>query len=519
MPLRPLNRQQTWLFPPTLDELLPEDHPARFVAALVDGLDSTSWAEMGVEIVGKPLGSPAYHPRGLLSVWLYGFMTGVRSSRKLEAGCRDQIPYLWLTGWQRPDHNTLWRFYRDHRGAMRTLLKRTVRTAVGMGLVDMAVQAVDGTKVMANAAKDRTYDASHLDSLLERTEASIADLEAQNEAGDDPPPPRLPQELTRATTHLREKVRAAMERLVDEEGLKRVNLTDGDTELMKSRHEIVAGYNAQAMVSPLDPATAEQTGLLITAAEVVNDPDDHARLIPMMDQAQDNAEEPADKTLGDAGYHSGANLQACAEREQRVVMPESQDKAMTQPYHKDHFAYDDTTDTYTCPQGQTLHFGGVKRRSGRLPMRVYRSSGAVCRVCPAFGVCTKDRRQGRVLDIGPYEAVLRTHRDWIATQEAKVAYRQRKELAEPAFGILKDQQGARRFLLRGLTNVSAEWTLLATAFNLRTLWRVWATRLSPSSTSHKCTGAGLQHHPVSHTPKRHQSLTQPTAYSVIAYSI
>ncbi len=152
MPLRPLNREQTWLLPPTLDELVPADHPARFMAEVVDGLERTTWSEMGVDIEGKPLGSPAYHPRGLLSVWLYGFMTGVRSSRKLEAACRDQIPYLWLTGWQRPDHNTLWRFYRDHRRAMRTLLKRTVHTAVGMGLVDMAVQAVDGTKVMANAA-------------------------------------------------------------------------------------------------------------------------------------------------------------------------------------------------------------------------------------------------------------------------------------------------------------------------------------------------------------------------------
>ena len=70
------------------------------------------------------LGAPAYHPRALLSVWLYGFMTGVRSCRKLEAACRDQIPYLWLTGWQHPDHNTLWRFYRGHRQAMRKLFER-----------------------------------------------------------------------------------------------------------------------------------------------------------------------------------------------------------------------------------------------------------------------------------------------------------------------------------------------------------------------------------------------------------
>ena len=471
MPFRPLNREQTWLLPPTLDELLPQDHPARFVAEFVDGVVRGGRGDLGIGLEGEPLGAAAYHPRLLLSVWVYGFMTKVRSSRKLEAACRDQIPYLWLTGWQHPDHNTLWRFYSEHRGAMRGLLKRTVRTAVAMGLVDLVVQAVDGTKVIANAAKNRTYDATQLARLLERTEAAIGELEAQNEGGDDPPPPRLPEQLVQAQD-LREKVREALERVSEEEGLERVNLTDQDAQLVKSRQGIVAGYNAQAMVSPLDSDNAGVRGLLITAAEVVNDPDDHAQLIPMLEQAQDNAGKPAAMTLADAGYHSGANLHACAEREQQVIMPETQEKALRQPYHKDHFKYDDTTDTYTCPQGQILHFSGVKRRTERMPMRVYRGSAVWCRGCPAFGVCTKEGRQGRALEIGPHETVLRRHRVWMATEEAKDQYRRRKVLPEPVFGILKEQQGARRFLLRGLTNVKAEWNLLATAFNLNTLWRV-----------------------------------------------
>ena len=139
MPLRDMGREQIWMLPPTLDELLPLDHPARFVAEFVDALDRDGWAELGVDIDGDALGAPAYHPRALLSVWLYGFMTGVRSCRKLEAACRDQISYLWLTGWQRPDHNTLWRFYKGHRQAMRKLFERTVRTAVAMKLVDLSV--------------------------------------------------------------------------------------------------------------------------------------------------------------------------------------------------------------------------------------------------------------------------------------------------------------------------------------------------------------------------------------------
>ena len=129
-----------WVLPPTLEELLLLDHPARFVAEFVGALDEDAWAELGVNIDGEVQGAPAYHPRALLSVWLYGFMTGVRSFRKLEAACRDQISYLWLTGWQHPDHNTLWRFYRGYRQAMRRLFEGTVRTAMTMKLVDLAVQ-------------------------------------------------------------------------------------------------------------------------------------------------------------------------------------------------------------------------------------------------------------------------------------------------------------------------------------------------------------------------------------------
>ena len=188
---------------------------------------------MGIDLDGEVLGAPAYHPRLLLSVWLYGFMSGTRSSRKLERACREQIPFLWLTGRQYPDHNTLWRFYQAHRQAMRNLLKYTVATAMEVGLVDLAVQAVDGTKVAANAAGDQTYDATGLQRLLDRTEVAIAELEAQNETDDTPSPPRLPSELQHFQT-LREKVRAALDQLAENKQ-KQVNLTDREAHLMKGR--------------------------------------------------------------------------------------------------------------------------------------------------------------------------------------------------------------------------------------------------------------------------------------------
>ena len=470
MPLRPMGREQMWMLPPTLDELIPADHPARFVDMYLDGLDRDGWAELGVDPDGNPMGAPAYHPRALLSVWLYGFMTGVRSTRKLEASCRDQIPYLWLTGRQRPDHNTLWRFYENHRQTMRNLLNHTVRTAYRMELVDLAFQAVDGTKVRANAANDRTYDEEALRRLLERSERAICDLEAQNEAGEDAPPANLPPELA-SKEALRERMRRAKETLADSDRLKQINLTDEDAVMMKTRQDITLAYNAQAMVSPV-AVDGKENGMLITAADVTDDPVDQSQLGPMLEKAEGTSGFRAETTLADAGYHSGTNLEECDRRGQRVVMPEAQGRALENPYHKDRFVYDEAGDRYRCPEGQWLRFTRIKR-TRQTRMRLYRASGAVCRACPAFGICTTDGRHGRALEIGPQDAALRRHRVWMATEEAKEAYRRRKQLVEPVFGIIKEQQQAQRFLLRGLANVAAEWTLLATAFNLRTLWRLW----------------------------------------------
>ncbi len=469
MPLRRFSREQDWLFPPSLEELIPKDHPVRFVAAFAEAMDRAAWADLGIDLEGEVLGAPAYHPVVLLCVWVYGFMTGVRSSRKLEAACRDQLPYLWLTGWQHPDHNTLWWFYQANRQGMKKLFKRTVRTAMSMGLVDLALQAIDGSKIAGNATKVRSFDAKALEGLLERTEKAIADLEAQNKAEADRQAPRLPAQLAKAEA-LREQVRSALEAV---KGQEKVNLTDREARLMKGRQGIVAGYNAQAVVSPLDEKVAGGTGMVITAVEVVNDPEDHAQAVPMLKEAEATTGQRAGASLLDGGYHSGENLEACEEEGFTVLMPEAQTKALENRYHKDHFQYDADKDSYSCPQGQQLSFSGIKRRKGRPEMRVYRTSAAVCSACPAFGSCTKDKRQGRALEIGPQEEELRRHRALMATPQAKAAYSHRKELVEPVFGILKEVQGARRFLLRGLEKVRAEWALLAAAFNLKTMYRVW----------------------------------------------
>ena len=210
---------------------------------------------------------------------------------------------------------------------------------------------------------------------------------------------------------------------------------------------------------------------------MVDEVNDNALLVPMMEQAEETTWTQSQMTLADAGYFTASHLAECDRRGQQVVVSEARQRFLKDPYHKDRFTYDEHSDSFKCPQGQTLAFLRIQHADG-VPLRLYRAAGAVCQGCPAFRACTSAKEIGRSLAIGPHDEAPRRHRAWMSTSVAKEAHRLRKQLVEPVFGIIKEQQSARRFLLRGLANVAAEWVLLATTFNLRTLWRVWSA--SPS---------------------------------------
>ena len=262
----------------------------------------------------------------------------------------------------------------------------------------------------------------------------------------------------------------AARRELEEQGKARINLTDPDAGFMRGSQGYVLGYNAQAMAAPVRGGGA----MLITAAEVTQDPVDNGQLLPLIAAAGENTGKdtghPPPLTLADTGYFSGANLTACKEQGLAVAMPEKQPHP-AHPYHKDRFSYDPATDSYSCPRGQTLVFSHITKRNNKGPVRVYRPPRFACRLCPAMGICTKNWVHGRLLEVTPNDQALREHRRWMETPEAQAAFRRRKGLVEPVFGILKDQMGARRFLLRGLKTVQGEWSMLAAAFNLRTLWK------------------------------------------------
>ena len=312
---------------------------------------------------------------------------------------------------------------------MRKLLKYTVATAVESGLVDLAVQSLDGTRVAANAAGDRTYDAEGLQRLLDRVEVAIEELEAQNEGGDEAAPAHLPDELRRAQA-LRQRVHDAMSRLSHNHT--KINLTDRDANLMKGRDGVMPGYNAQAMVSPLNRDTGTER-VIITAADVVTNASDSEQLVPMLEQAEATTGYRSPVTLADGGYHTAAALDAGDSRGQVLVMGERYEKYYARPYFKDRFRYEADNDVYVCPHGQRLRFIGLRKSkvTGIRDYRLYRASRTACRTCPAYGSCTRDKHSGRALWVTSSDMLLLRHREWMRTSEAAALYRRRRELSEP----------------------------------------------------------------------------------------
>jgi transposase len=424
MPYRSsMPRNQAFLLPPSLDDLVPADHPARFVAEFVAELDL---AALGFELEAAVEGRPRYRPEHLLACWLYGFMTRVRSSRQLERACTESVALLWLTGFERPDHNTLWRFYQSKRPLMRELFRRTVHLAIDVELVDFALHAVDGTRIGASAAGRRTLNRAELQALLERVDAGIEALEAQNcdEAKAESPSWRLPQEL-KDRRRLRECLQEAMTRLDREAGRSTVNLTDLDARRMRTAHGRMTAYNGQAMADG-------QSGILV-AMDVTTGGADTPQLLPMLGEAE----------------------------------------AMTgrQPaYYASQFSYNPETDTYTCPEGQVISYVYTSSSRSGSERRIYR--GKTCGKCPVRSACTRNPR-GRSIERMPWADAVDRHRAQMRTETARERMRRRRQLIEPVFGTIKEHLGLRRFLLRGLEGVRAEWLLTGCAYNLRKLYRYW----------------------------------------------
>ena len=452
------------LLPPSIEDWVARDHPARFLRAFVDALDL---AKLGFEGRKSEEGRPSYANDLLLKVWLYGYLTHIRSTRELERACREHVSLIWLTGRHAPDHNTLWRFFRENRRALRQVFRAGVRVAAEQGLVGMVCHAVDGTKIRAVASSRTVVHRNQLEKALERVEASIAAMEAAIEKAEEEESGeyRLPERLQQAEG----LKQAILESLGKMQELKRDHLhpQEPETRVMKCEGRTDPAYNAQAV--------ADDKAGIIVAGTTVNAETDHEQLTPMLEEVKANLGEVAKETVADGQYGTAQQLTEAEARGYEVLTAPGSEKGGEKrgEYDAEHFRYDAEHEQVICPRGERLKFGGMKKKSGaRVAVRAYYCQ--VYRECPVRELCCAGKK-GRRIEISPQRAARDRQREKRKDPVMKALLRQRKAIIEPVFAMIKQAMGFRRWTVRGLENVRTQWALLCTALNLKKLYQHWLT--------------------------------------------
>lgn len=445
-----IDRETGFLMPPSVDEWLPERHLARFVVEVIGSLDLRL-------MTGSYRGSgeASYHPELLLGIIVYGYATGVFSSRKLERGTFDSVSLRFVAANQHPDHDTIAAFRRRFLPQIEALFVQVLSLAREMGVLKLGTVALDGTKIHANASRHSALSYEHAGKIEAQLKTEVADLMARAEAADQADVPdgmSVPEELARREArlaaiaaakakiearararHTREQVEyeaklAARDAKTKATGKKpggkppappaegplptdQINLTDEDSRIMP-----VAGggfeqcYNAQAAVA--------EGSLLVVAADVTQAPNDKQQLEPMLEKIGDLPDEfgETEALLADNGYFSEANVNACAAAGIHPVIA----------------------------MGREAHHPSLAERFAPEPEPPE--------------------------DPTPLAAM--AYR--LQTPAGKKLYALRKHTPEPVFGIIKSALGFRQFLLRGLNQVRGEWSLVTMAWNIKRMFALAA---------------------------------------------
>jgi transposase len=453
---------QQFLFPPALEDWVPADHPARFLREFVDQLDL---AALNFAMPVATEGRPPYHPSLLLKIWLYGYFHRIRATRKLEAACTEHVSLLWLTGLIAPDHNSLWRFWRDNKKALRAIFKQTVQLAVNTGAVGFALQALDGTKIQAACSGPKGWSKEYMEKLLAQLDSALDDIElkvVEENPQTEAPGYRLPAGLAQRQA-LREQIKKGLAQL-QADGRNHYHPVEPEARRMKVGDTNRYAYNAQAI--------ADEKEKILVACEATRQENDNAQIVPMIEQARENvgmAKAGETVTLADTGYGSGADLQAASDKGFKVLAPSPEGKpAKDNPYATQHFRIDELARTVTCPQGRSLDHEGQTTKGGQTVQR-YRCHH---RDCPVRAQCTRDPK-GRQIEVWPHHAAVAAMKEKLQQPGVRAQWEQRSRIIEPRFAQLKQHDAFRRWTVWGLEGVRTQWSLLCATLNLRILYKHW----------------------------------------------
>ena len=457
-----IDREQAQMFPEYIADYISEDNMVRVIDAFVESLDLREMEFTKARIGGR--GAPSYNPKDMLKLYIYGYMEGIRTSRKLEKATYKNIEVIWLIRKLHPDFKTIADFRKENRKQLEEVFKEFNLLCKDWNLYSGGLVAVDGTKFRADNSKRNNFNKKKINRQLKYIEEKIEEyLKALDENDKEP---EVKAKYT--VEELKQKIETLKERKEFYEDLEQeledsedneISTTDPDARMMDNKKNgLEVNYNVQIAV--------DEKNKLVLAADVTNKPSDQGHLNDMTQAAKETLgkdEKDELEVVADKGYYQAKDLKKCDKNGTITYVTHQvySNSTKNPEYYSDKFKYDLKKDVYICPEGQKLH--RVKQRKEKPKKIKYRNYEA-CSKCPNKDLCTTAKR-GRVINRSQ-------HQDFLDEVDARTTqnmdkYLKRQMIVEHPFGTVKRTMNAGYFLTRGLKSVTAEADLTFLAYNMK----------------------------------------------------
>jgi len=446
------NREQTYLFPISLNDAVDAENEVRFIDLFVDSLDLGGF---GFTVEHTENGRPAYHPADLLKLYIYGYLNRVRSSRCLEKECKRNIEVKWLLKNVQPDHNTISNFRRDNPKSIKMVFRQTVEIAKYFNLIGGTLIAGDSTKLRAQNSKKNNFNQKKIDRHLEYIENKLAEYNKALAESDGDNNGKIERKIKKQ--ELRKEGYKQIEKQLMESGEPQVSTSDPDSRQMITRNNITeVAYNIQT--------STDDKHYLPFDFDVTNTNDSKA-MGKMLLSAKTILGNNDFTALYDKGYHTGSEFKIAEGLgiDFMVAIPTVAANAPNHKYNVENFDYNQTEDCYICPQSEKLTTNGIWHRAKTYNFKRY--STKACKTCSAKPECSK-AKCGKAIQRSEFQEVVDNNKKRI--NENKELYRKRQQIVEHPYGTIKRQWGFSYILTKkGINRASADVGLIMTAYNLR----------------------------------------------------
>jgi len=460
------SKEQNWLLPPSIKEMIPKDHVCFLVEEFVDSLNFSNF-----DMIYGGAGHPAYHPKIIMKILVYGMLGKIRSSRKLAKATHESFVFMYLSEKVHPDFRTINRFRMEHPEFVKDAFRRTVDMAVEHDLVDLSFISIDGSMLKAYAGRKRYFDQESLDKLDNAIEKMIEEDIALDKLEDElfgkdnandgltgvdrRDLKKIVREYREAEDKqkVRKKIKKAKNEL-EKYGLKKVSLSDPECRMMQSKKKFAElSYNVQLSTSK---------NQIILANDACQDKHDVHQFVPQVKNIKENIKLRKDTKIGlDSGYSDGDNIKFAEEEKIDLYVPSRAQAQILDDKERslnhDNYEYDEEKNELIADRIRYQYRGVYIRKCGRKIHSFYNAE-------------IKKKK-----DVPYYFRERLRMKEKMESEEGRRVYGFRKISVEPVYGNIKQNLGFREFLLRGKENVKIEFNLVCIAHNLQKIWKLRGT--------------------------------------------